>query len=116
MENHYATAVTDNSPHVGVYDLNLTLLGLDWLDDSSFPTVVATAVEDVRDAASRVSDSVVIVLNPGSTERIVLLGRYDVDGIRGKWTAQSSRGTASDDRVDPRRAAGLRAASRAAAP
>ena len=95
VENHYATAVTDNSPHVGVYDLNLTLLGLDWLDDSSFPTVVATAVEDVRDAASRVSDSVVIVLNPGSTERIVLLGRYDVDGIRGQWTAQSTRGTAS---------------------
>jgi hypothetical protein len=95
VENHYATAVTDNSPHVGVYDLNLALLGLNWLDDSSFPTAVATAVEDFRDAASRVSDSVAIILNPGSAERIVLLGRYDVEGIRGRWTAQSSRGTAS---------------------
>jgi hypothetical protein len=95
VENHYATAVTNNSPHVGVYDLNLALLGLNWLDDSSFPTAVATTVEDVRDAASRVIDSVAIVLNPGSAERIVLLGRYDVDGISGRWLAQSSRGTAS---------------------
>ena len=95
VENHYATAATDNSPHVGVYDLNLTLLGLDWLDDSSFPIAVETAVENFRNAGRRVSDSVAIVLNPGSAERIVLLGRYDVDGIRGQWTAQSSRGTAS---------------------
>jgi hypothetical protein len=95
VENHYATAATDNSPHMGVYDLNLTLLGLDWLDDRSFPTAVATTVGDSREAASRVSDSVAIVLNPGSAERIVLLGRYDVDGIKGEWTAQSSRGTAS---------------------
>jgi len=95
VENHYATAVTDNSPHVGVYDLNLRLLGLDWLDDSSFPTAVATLVDDFRAAANRVSDSVAIVLNPGSAERIVLLGRYDADGIRGQWTAQSSRGAAS---------------------
>ena len=95
VENHYATAATDNSPYVGVYDLNLTLLGLDWIDDSPFPTVVATAVEDFRDAGSRVSDSVAIVVNPGSAERIVLLGRHDVEGIRGQWTAQSSRGTAS---------------------
>jgi hypothetical protein len=95
VENHYAADATGNSPHIGVYDLNLTLLGLDWLDGSSFPTAVATAVEDSSDAASRVSDSVAIVLNPGSAERIVLLGRYDVDGISGQWTAQSSRGTAS---------------------
>ena len=95
VENHYATGATDNSPHLGVYDLNLTLLGLDWLDGSSFPTAVATGVDDSRDAASRVSDSVAIVLNPGSAERIVLLGRYDIDGIHGQWTAQSSRGTAS---------------------
>lgn len=95
VENHYATAATDNSPHVGVYDLNLTLLGLDWLDDSSFPTAVATSVNDFRAPARGVFDSVAIVLNPGSAERIVLLGRYDVAGIRGQWTAQSSRGTAS---------------------
>ena len=52
VENHYATAATDNSPHVGVYDLNLTLLGLDWLDDSSFPTAVATAVVSAPAAIS----------------------------------------------------------------
>ena len=95
VENHYATAVTDDSPHVGVYDLNLALLGLNWLDDSSFPTAVATAVDDFRAPARRVIDSVAIVLNPGSAERIVLLGRYDVEGIGGRWMAQSSRGTAS---------------------
>ena len=95
VENHYATALTDNSPHVGVYDLNLALLGLNWLDDSSFPTAVATSVDDFRAPARRVSDSVAIVLNPGSAERIVLLGRYDVEGIRGQWMAQSTRGTAT---------------------
>jgi hypothetical protein len=95
VENHYATAVTNNSPHVGVYDLNLALLGLNWLDDSSFPTAVATSVDDFRAPARWVIDSVAIVLNPGSAERIVLLGRYDVEGISGQWMAQSSRGTAS---------------------
>jgi hypothetical protein len=95
VENHYATAVTDNSPQVGVYDLDLPLLGLNWRDDNSFPTAVATAVEDLRGPGSGVSDSVAIVLNPGSAERIILLGRYDVEGISGRWTAQSSRGTAS---------------------
>jgi hypothetical protein len=95
VENHYATAVTDYSPQVGVYDLDLELLGLGWLADASFPTAVATAVDDFRAPATLVSDSVAIVLNPGSAERIVLLGRYDVEGINGRWTAQSSRGTAS---------------------
>ena len=95
VENHYAMAVTDNSPQVGVYDLNLALLGLNWRDDNSFPAAVATAVEDFRAQRGLVNDSVAIVLNPGSAERIVLLGRYDVAGIRGEWTAQSSRGTAS---------------------
>lgn len=94
VENHYAMTVTDNSPQVGVYDLNLALLGLNWRDDNSFPAAVATAVEDFRARRGLVNDSVAIVLNPGSAERIVLLGRYDVAGIRGQWTAQSSRGTA----------------------
>ena len=94
VENHYATLQTEYSAQVGVYDLDLALLGLNWLDDNSFPTAVATAVEDFRAPVSRVSDSVAIVLNPGSAERIVFLGRYDVEGIKGQWMAQSSRGTA----------------------
>ena len=95
VENHYATAQTENSAQVGVYDLDLALLGLNWLDDNSFPTAVATAVEGFRAPESRVSDSVAVVLNPGSAERIVLLGRFDVEGVSGRWTAQSARGTAS---------------------
>jgi hypothetical protein len=35
------------------------------------------------------------MLNPGGSERIILLGRYDVQGIDGEWTAQSLRGTAT---------------------
>jgi hypothetical protein len=95
VENHYANALTDNAPHVGVYDLDLAQLGLNWRDDDAFPTAVAIAVDDLRRPASLVGDSVAIVLNPGNAERIVLLGRYDVAGINGRWTAQSSRGTAS---------------------
>jgi hypothetical protein len=98
VENHRARAgsgQTDDSPHLGVYDLHLALLGLDWLGDNSIPTAVATFVDDFRAPLNRVGDSVAIVLNPGSQERIVLLGRYEVEDIRGGWTAQSSRGTAS---------------------
>jgi hypothetical protein len=80
---------------VGVYDLDLSLLGLNWLGDDSFPAAVATSVDDYRAPVNGVSDSVAIVLNPGSRERIVLLGRYSIGEIRGRWTAQSSRGTAS---------------------
>jgi hypothetical protein len=95
VENHYARALTDGSPHVGVYDLDLAQFGLNWRDDDSFPSAIATRVDDLRRPRSLVGDSVAIVLNPGSSERIVLLGRYDVAGINGRWTAQSSRGSAS---------------------
>ena len=98
VENHYArggSGAADDSKHLGVYDLDLSLLGLDWLSDNSFPTAVATSVDDYASPVSGISDSVAIVLNPGSQERIVLLGRNHADGIRGRWTAQSSRGTAS---------------------
>lgn len=78
----------------GVYRLDLTRLGLDWLDDSKYP--VALARQAVMAAAdSTAADSVTIVLNPDSQERILLLGRYDADGIDGDWTAQSARGTAT---------------------
>jgi hypothetical protein len=95
VENHYAGALADGAPHVGVYDLDLGQLGLNWRDDDSFPTALATAVDDLRRPTGPVGDSVAILLNPGNAERIVLLGRYDVAGINGRWTAQSSRGTAS---------------------
>lgn len=98
VDNHRSTAssgLIDDSPHFGVYDLDLALLGLHWLGDNSFPAAVATSVDDFRAPLNAVRDSIAIVLNPGSQERIVLLGRYGVGGIRGGWTAQSSRGTAS---------------------
>jgi len=89
------SGAADDSKHLGVYDLDLSLLGLDWLGDNSFPAAEATPVDDYRTPVIGVSDSVAIVLNPGSQERIVLLGGYRAEGIRGQWTAQSSRGTAS---------------------
>jgi hypothetical protein len=98
VQNRYAKAesgAADDSKHLGVYDLDLSLLGLNWLGDNSYPAAEATFVDDYRGPVIGVSDSVAIVLNPGSQERIVLLGRYGVDGIKGRWTAQSSRGTAS---------------------
>ena len=97
VENHRASGSdTDGVPSVGVYDLDLSRLGLDWLSDISFPTAVASEPRDSRAALSgQRPDSVTIVLNPGSSERIVLLGRHDVAGIDGDWTAQSARGTAT---------------------
>jgi hypothetical protein len=97
VENHYprdASGELAEAAHVGVYDLDLAQLGLDWLGDDSYPIAIATSVDDYR-AETNGGDSVVVVLNPAGDERIVLLGRYSVDGIRGHWTAQSSRGTAS---------------------
>lgn len=97
VENHYATAdATDGAPSVGVYDLDLSRLGLDWLNTTAFPTAVASDAGDVRARVNeRSGDSVTIILNPGSSERIVLLGRYNAAGIDGDWVAQSVRGTAS---------------------
>jgi hypothetical protein len=92
VENHQ-TADSSTDDDRGVYDLDLSRLGLGWLDVPSYPIAVAR-VNAHADNAESSRDSVSIVLNPGSDERIVLLGRYDVDGINGKWTAQSARGTA----------------------
>ena len=95
VENHRASS-SDEPPSVGVYDLDLSRLGLNWLGDNSFPSAVASTPHafDAR-ADLRQPDSVTIVLNPGSSERIVLLGRRDIAGIDGDWVAQSARGTAS---------------------
>jgi hypothetical protein len=97
VANHHArggSSQTGDSTRLGVYDMDLARLGLDWLGDDGFPEAVATFVDDYGAPVNTVGDSVAIVLNPGSQERIVLLGRYDVEDIRGGWTAQSSRGTA----------------------
>ena len=78
---------------LGVYDLDLSRLGLDWLEDLSYPAAIATAANGSSKHLTQ--DSVAIVLNPGSRERIVLLGRYTTGRIDGDWLAQSARGTAS---------------------
>jgi hypothetical protein len=78
----------------GVYRLDLGRLGLDWLDDSRYPIALARQPMSAK-ADSAAADSIAIVLNPDSQERILLLGRYDAGEIDGDWTAQSARGTAS---------------------
>ena len=98
VENHYVSGSTTEAPmhqQVGVYDLNLRALGLDWLGDKVFPIAVVNAVVGEARPAKTLDDSVAIMLNPGGSERIVLLGRYDVQGIDGEWTAQPLRGTAT---------------------
>jgi hypothetical protein len=92
VENHQASDGSTDDDR-GVYDLDLARLGLGWLDVPSYPIAVATLNARGDNAASS-PDSVAIVLNPGSGERIVLSGRYDGGEINGKWTAQSARGTA----------------------
>jgi hypothetical protein len=80
----------------GVYDLDLRRIGLDWLGDNSFPEAVASSSRRAESGPmSTESDSVTIVLNPGSSERIVLVGQHHQVGIDGRWVAQSARGTAS---------------------
>ncbi|MFL5488532.1 MAG: hypothetical protein ACJ8AJ_08625 [Gemmatimonadaceae bacterium] len=97
VENHRDTGSTaDSMRDLGVYDLDLSRLGLAWLADGSYPTAIATASHPGHGLAhQQSSDSVTIVLNPGGRERILLVGRHDVGGITGEWVAQSARGTAS---------------------
>ena len=86
---------SDTPVQIGVYDLALKRIGLEWNGESSFPAAIASrALGDDSVHRLGVGDSLRIVLNPGSNERIVLLGRYEVRGIEGEWTAQSARGTA----------------------
>ena len=98
VANRYPVGGSDqmgDAKQVGIYDLDLSRMGLNWLGDNSFPTAVATPAGNLNARAGADSDSVAIVLNPGSQERIVLLGRSSGGGIRGRWTAQSSRGIES---------------------
>jgi hypothetical protein len=83
VDNRHAIAVDTRLPAgIGVYDLDLSRLGLDWIADESFPEAIATSVEG-QDVENDRRDSVTIVLNPGSAERIVLLGRHDGPEIAG---------------------------------
>jgi hypothetical protein len=95
VDNHHLIAADAPPPAgIGVYDLDLSRLGLNWIADEAFPEAIATSV-DANDMENVRRDSVTIVLNPGSTERIILLGRHDGPGIAGEWRAQSLRGTAT---------------------
>jgi len=77
-----------------VYSIPLSRIGLDWLDDSKFPSAIAQRPE--TDSRST-SDSVAIILNPESRERIQLRGLRRTGEIDGTWTAQSARGAASGE-------------------
>jgi hypothetical protein len=95
VDNRHAIALDTRPPAgIGVYDLDLSRLGLNWIADESFPEAIATSV-DGNDVKNADRGFVTIVLNPGSSERIVLLGRHDGPGIAGEWQAQSLRGTAT---------------------
>jgi len=85
-----------SATQLGVYDLPLSQIGLEWSGKAAFPAATASMTSSVTDASpASGSDSVRIVLNPGSEERIILSGRYGSGGIQGTWTARSARGTAN---------------------
>ena len=85
-----------SATQLGVYDLPLSQIGLEWNGTAAFPAATAsiTAPTTYASPASG-GDLVRIVLNPGSEERIILSGRFEPSGIQGTWTARSARGTAN---------------------
>jgi hypothetical protein len=92
IENRTKSASAEDvasATQLGVYDLPLSQIGLEWNGTASFPTATGSATPGAG------SDSIHIVLNPGSEERILLSGRYEAGGIHGTWVAQSARGTAN---------------------
>jgi hypothetical protein len=96
IENRTKSASAEDvasARQLGVYDLPLSQIGLEWNGTASFPA--ATASTTTHTSPPNDGDSVHIVLNPGSEERIILSGRYEPGGIQGTWTAQSARGTAN---------------------
>jgi len=85
-----------SATQLGVYDLPLSQIGLEWSGKAAFPAAAASITGPATDTSpASGSDSVRILLNPGSEERIILSGRYESGGIQGTWTAQSARGTAN---------------------
>jgi hypothetical protein len=97
VESHRASTLTPGRvAALGVYDLDLSRLGLDWLGDISFPTAVADVIAEAgAPQHQRMGDTITIALNPGSQERIVLRGQSNPAGVDGDWIAQSLRGTAT---------------------
>lgn len=97
VDNRYGRGpLLGEAEGIGVYDLDLSRLGLNWSEDDYYPTAVATIPLRRRPTANAIDrDSVTIILNLGSSERIVLSGRLDARGIDGGWLAQSLRGTAT---------------------
>ena len=99
IENGTRTASAEDAAsatQLGVYDLPLSQIGLEWNGTAAFPAATASITGPTTYASpASGSDSVRIVLNPGSEERIILSGRYEPDGIQGTWTAQSARGSAN---------------------
>jgi len=85
-----------SATQLGVYDLPLSQIGLEWSGKAAFPAAAASITGPGTDTSpASGSDSVRILLNPGSEERIILSGRYESGGIQGTWIAQSARGTAN---------------------
>jgi hypothetical protein len=96
VENRHSNASENGAESIGVYDLDLRRIGLNWLGDTAFPEALASGPHRTpRVGPISAPDSVTIVLNPGSRERIVLLGERDNGGIAGDWVAQSARGTST---------------------
>jgi hypothetical protein len=97
VENRRSNASDENGAEsLGVYDLDLRRIGLNWLDDSGFPEALASGPHRTS-AIARINmrDSVTIFLNPGGREHIVLMGERNNGGIDGDWVAQSARGTST---------------------
>ena len=95
VDNHHRVVTgTQLAEAIGAYDLDLSRLGLHWSADEPYPEAIATIARDSK-VSRAPQDSVTIVLDPGSAERIVLLGRRVGLGIDGQWLAQSLRGTAT---------------------
>jgi hypothetical protein len=98
IENRSKSASSEDiasATQLGVYDLPLSQIGLEWSGKAEFPAATSMTGPTTYTSPASESDSVRIVLNPGSEERIILSGRYEPGGIQGTWTAQSARGTAT---------------------
>lgn len=94
---HGAEVAGAGQPHpilIGVYDLPLGRLGLNWEESERFP-VANGYVRPTHGAKSQWIDSIDVFLNPESSERIKLSGRRVGDAIVGRWSAESARGYAS---------------------
>ena len=78
---------------IGVYQLPLSALGLARWEDGEVPGLAAREMRPAAGTPGDHPDSIVIVLNPDHSTRLIrLLGVIDGDDIRGVWTAESPLG------------------------